>query len=427
MFLAQLAAVAGTLALTKIVASVARAEEFGRFALLLACAAALNTLLLGPLTGSAARHYQEAKEAGALRAYFVSLVRVLLIWTSAGSAVAVIVALLFPAAIAELHLSRSLVLVGVAVGIVMASTDLLVVIANASLRRRLAAVFLLASSWGRAAGAAAAAALGADSAIRFAYGVLGALVLVLMGQLALYARLETTAGAAWAGPGGHAGFDRRLASYALPLVIWGVPGYVLAFGDRLLLSYFTDPATVGVYAAMAAASVGVTNALGTAANRGLEPALYAEAGAATDAGRTSTALTLLRRVTLLMALTSLPLIGVYALWPQQIIELFTSATYAGEAQLLVPLLAAGIVFTLGQQLMLHGLVVKRPWAYVPTKFAHAGVVLAGIAYAVPRHGLSGLVWSLLVAHVVQFLLVVLVNRFRFPAAAGTGRGRVSEA
>lgn len=78
----------------------------------------------------------------------------------------------------------------------------------------------------------------------------------------------------------------------------------------------------------------------------------------------------------------------YLLWPEQVIPRFASSEYATEAEHLWLLLLASIVFLVGQQPMLHGLVVKRPLEYVPIKFVHAA------------------------AHALQLVLLLLVNRFR---------------
>ena len=102
----------------------------------------------------------------------------------------------------------------------------------------------------------------------------------------------------------------------------------------------------------------------------------------------------------------------YLLWPEQVIPLFASSEYATEAEHLWLLLLASIVFLVGQQPMLHGLVVKRPLEYVPTKFVHAAALVAALVAAIPRHGISGVVVALVGAHALQLVLVLLVNRFR---------------
>lgn len=414
MFGAQLGAIVGSLAVVKAVASLVTVSEFGRFALILAVAAVISTLLLGPLTGSAARHYQEARESDALRAYYSAVLRVFVGATGVGILLAGGVVLLCPGIVRESNLTSGMIAAGIALGVAMAYAELLVALTNAALRRRLGAVFVMAGSWGRVAGIAVAYGLGARTAIGFACGMLAAVAVVLGAQLATLVYLDISRGGM---DRGRSPFRGTLVAYALPLIAWGIPGYALAFGDRFLLSYFTDPTTVGIYAAMAAASLGVTGALGSATNRALEPALYAESGAGIDADRNRGALRLLHRATLLMALVSIPLLGAYALWPGRIIALFTSGAYAGEASLLVVMFAAGSVFTISQQLMLHGLVIKKPWSYVPAKLLHAGLFVTGIMIAVPQYGVAGLIWAVFAANIVQLVLVVLVNRYRLPVAA----------
>jgi O-antigen/teichoic acid export membrane protein len=408
-FLAQLVNLTGTWALVKVVSNLVGVEEFGHFGIMLAVAFGVNALLFGPVAAWAQRHYQEAVEAAALSAYYRTLAVVLAAAALAGTT-PLLLAASYSSLVHRVGLSTGVVALALVLGIVFGLSDVLVAIANAAFHRRPAAAFLVASTWIRVGAVGIAYLAGEKSAPAFVAAMSIALALMIPVQLVALRRREREV------PPSPASLEQSYLNtvyrFLLPLVLWGVPGYILSFGDRFLLAYYTTPATVGVYVAMSAATINVVNSFSAAANRVLEPAIYAASGAGSDPARARRAHEMVRVTTTLAVLAAAPLVILYALFPERVVSFFSSGAYTGKADYLWLMLIATIVFAAGQQLIVHGLVLKRPWVYVPIKYVHASVLVVALLYSVPRWGVPGVVYSLLAAHALQLCLVVATNRVR---------------
>jgi O-antigen/teichoic acid export membrane protein len=187
---------------------------------------------------------------------------------------------------------------------------------------------------------------------------------------------------------------------------------VLGFGDRLLLAYYASSATVGVYVAMSAATINVMNAASAAANRVMEPTLFAASGSGEDPGRVRPALRLVDVTSALLLPLAIPIVVVYALWPGAVLTFFASSSYRSGASYLWLLLVASTLFLAAQQLMYRGFILKRPGVYVPLRFAHAALLAAGLVFAIPRYGLTGMIVTIAAAHGAQLVLVAIMNRVR---------------
>jgi O-antigen/teichoic acid export membrane protein len=204
---------------------------------------------------------------------------------------------------------------------------------------------------------------------------------------------------------------RSVLTYTAPFLVWGVPGYVLTFGDRLLLAYYSTVTAVGVYAAMVAATMSVGNAANAAISRVLEPEIFAIAGSGEDASRKQRAHRAVTRTIRLLSIAAVPVVVIYVLFPTEIIKIVSSGQYTGHAEQLWLMAVASALFLVGQVSVFHGLIEKRPWAYLPAKFAHAIILLATMLLLVPKHGVNGVVVAVLISQVAQLALVLGTNRY----------------
>lgn len=407
-FFAQLASVVGTWAVVKTVSNFASVSEFGRFGIILAIAYAMNTLLFGPIAAWAQRYYQEAREAGAFHAYYRALALSLGAGVLLGGVLPFFVIVSISSLRTRLDLGIDSVAAAILLGMSISFSDTAVAIANAAFQRRAASVFLIGNTWVRVIAAGIAYELGARHAAAFAFAMVIGIAAIIPLQVVTLARAHRSSG-------GEATLTilSSIREFTLPLIVWGIPGYVLSFGDRLLLAYYAGPAVVGIYVAMLSPTWNVGNAVIGAANRVLEPSIYAHSGDATDPSRTKRAHDIIRITTLAGAIASVPLVAVYAIWPNAIISFFASGKYATQSRYLWLMFVSTVVFLVGQQLMVHGLVLKRPWSYVPIKFVHAFILATLLAVLIPSRGISGVVYALLVAHSAQLVMVMAVNRFKF--------------
>lgn len=403
---AQGLAFVGTFGVLKTAAVVLEVEQFGHLAIGLAAAGAVNMLATGPLTSWAVRHYQEADEARALRTYLRAVERAFTIGAGVVAGGVAFVAIAVPEIVAVLHLPAATPMLGVGLGVASGTCDLFTGIVSAALRSRTTAAYLVLSPAVKIAAVVLVAMAGYGSATSI-LAAMAAATLLLAAVQAFHVHRMLSVGISRASSPALTG--KAIIRYAAPFALWALPAYVIAFGDRLTLAHYESPRTVGVYAAMAAATLGVVNALTSVTNRVVEPRVYAIAGDASDCARCARAHGAIGLATGAMAMVAVPVVMMYALWPAEVIRVFASSAYTSDADLLWVLGSSGALFALSQQLILHGLVEKRPWVYLPAKFAHATFLVILLVILGPRFGLAGVVYALLFAHLFQVVLLIVTN------------------
>ena len=408
MAFAQAIALLASFALIKLVASVADRQSFAAFAIVVALGGAANTLVFGPLGQWALRHYQESQENGELRAFY----RAATISVLAGTALlaAASMPLLFDhALLRRLGLTPTLLGLSVALGVVWGCGDICVFIANAALRRRVAGALLIVQAVGRPMAIGCALLFGQWSVVAWVTGILLFSAGFLAIALPIVIGRDLRAAPVCDVPGGR--HLAGLVSYTVPFVIWGVPSYAVSFGDRLLVGYLGTPGMLAIYVAMTTATTTVANGLSAVLARVFEPLVFSRAGDGSDPERERAAHRLVNMSTLLGI--GVALFVAIAAWlsPDLVLRVFTSSRYTAGGSRLWMLALAGAAFVAGQQLIVHGFVAKRPWLYVPVRFAHAAALVGGLFALVPRRGLDGAVESVLGAQLLQLALVVSVNAF----------------
>lgn len=407
-FLAQLAALGAAFVQVKLGAVWLPADEFGRFGLAIAVGASIHVLAIGPLVAWANRFYREAAEADTLGRYYGTLGLVAAVVLTVFIAAALALALGGAGLLDRLSISARLLLIAVALGLGLSLSELAIAAASAALWRGWAAAALLTVGAARIAGMVAARLAGGADAEGYLVAVAACVALVAAGLVGALLGRERRRGRLQR-PRPQRSDLRAFAAYAAPFLAWGVPGYLLTFGDRLLLAYFLGPQETGAYVAMAAATVNATSVFGAAVNRVLEPAVYARAGAGRDAARLGAAARLINRSTVGLAVLALPAVALYAWLPGVWLSLFASGGFDAPEGALWLLLVAAILFLVSQQLILHGLVEKRPQVYLPAKFLHAALAMSLLAWWIPDHGITGAIWALLVAHGAQVVMIVVTT------------------
>lgn len=402
--ISQILAFAGAFLLIKLAATLGSVAQFGRFVVVFAMAGAVNSLIFGPIGQWASRHYQEAHATGELRAYY----RTAAVSVVAGVGVCGVLTVAFmrTALLERLGLTDILFVLGVLFGVASGINEVSIAITNAARRRRLSSVAILASSWLRIAGLLLVYGLGGRSLLGWVAGIVVAIGALATAQIFLLIREYASCKGEL--PGNS--YLGSVRTYMLPFIVWGLPAYALTLGDRVLVAYFSDPVTVGIYAAMVSATMSVANVVTGSVSRAVEPTIYAVSGEVHDDARMRQAHMLVRYTVIATVALAGPYVFVCWLWPNRIIALFASAEYGSHGGRLWLLAAAAMVFLLSQQIIMHGLVEKRPWLYIGPRYVHAVLLVTGLFVLVPKSGLNGAIWSVLAAQIVQLALVVLVNR-----------------
>lgn len=394
--------------LLKLVASVAIPKEFGAFTLVLAVAGASATLVFGPLGQWALRFYQESLEGGELRSYYVAAG----IGALLGSTVLLLCATPFLFAdglLVRLGLTPVLVMLGLAIGVSGGIGDVCVFVANAALHRGVAGVLLVVQSAIRPLAVLGAWLAGGRTVESWALAIVGASGFFVAIEVAVLLHWD------WKrfGPQRRSGEQQlsRLWTYTLPFLVWGLPSYAMSFGDRLLVGYLAGAAVVAQYVAMTAATIGVANGFDAMLNRVFEPMIFQRAGGGTDVDRVRSAIRLVNLAAGAAGILAATLGVLVVVAPGPVLRVFTSSRYVAGSSGLWLLALSGVALLVGRQFVLRGLIVKRPWVYLPAKVISAAVLAAGMLLLVPSHGIRGACVAMLVAQVVQLGVVMATNSF----------------
>ena len=413
---AQGVALVSRFALMKYIAVTLGVEAFGQFAILIAISAAVNTLALGPLSSWAVRYYQAGVSTGNLAGYRWTL------WISLAILMLVSTIILVPVALGGViygelteGITYKLVGLGIMIGFMTGANEIIVGVMNAAIRQKTAAILLAGPAILSVLGVVILVETGVTlistiSVAILATTILGTLISVVIAEKHLTRVIGNSSQA----------FDstdskkhiKTMVTYIWPFVIWGIASYAITFGDRWFLSVNFDAKTVGIYAAMATASIGLLNAVSSSTMRALEPHVYLLAEAEpTD--QKSAANGLVRKIVWSSVLVLLPMTLVYALWPEFIIGIFTSSEFVEESRHLWMLFLGAGILLISQQMILRGLIAKRPRIYLIPKLLHGLILVCLFALLVPTAGINGVVWSLVISNSCQLIFVFIVNRRQF--------------
>jgi O-antigen/teichoic acid export membrane protein len=151
--------------------------------------------------------------------------------------------------------------------------------------------------------------------------------------------------------------------------------------------------------------------LGSVLNRIFSPHIFAVAGDAGDEARIKRALRIVALSNLILDGVSLPLMAAYYFAPRLLIRMLSSAAYEAGASDLWLLGGAAILFNLGQFQSMVGLMLKRPWVYLPAKILPAALLVWLLWIETPVSGIHGVALSLLASNAFQLALLLLANVF----------------
>ena len=375
------------------------ADEYGRYALVIAGVAFANKLMFEWLRLAFVRFLPAHKDqsqifSATIAAGFLTLVA----GTAVLGGVAVIVASDGPA--------RLLLVAGIALLWIQAAFDL-------ELER--ARIKLLPGRYGVLALGRAASSLALG--VLFVWLGLGPIGLIAGLCLGMLITLAQPLAAGWR----QARLDlcdwvllRRLTRYGAPLAVTAALSFMIAGSDRLLIGWLLGDRSVGLYAVgydLANSSLGVLLMVVNLAAYPLAVRALEERGEA--AARRQVAVNL----TALLAIGLPASIG-FAVLARPIADLLIGQQFRAEAAMLIPLIAVVALlrdikaYYLDLAFHLSRKTVGQMWVTIAAVAVSVGLNL----WWIPTFGIVGAAYAAIVAYIVAFLLSALVGRrlFRLP-------------
>lgn len=411
--LGHLISVLGQFGLMKIVAMLGGKSLFGQFALVLALVAAANMLIFGPFTQWAMRDFQDAKENGKLKDYFYTVYKNCAL---AGVIFFVLVLIFYVSLTAvfaiDLGIGWNLLILGAILGVGVALNDLIFSLLNVARYPGLSALLTSLDSLLKLVVVGIISIYAEFTLESIVIGlIVTQLVIIVSGYSIMRVRIaqskifeiEKTSETA-------SELQKNMFSYTWPFLIWAFFGYLATMGDKWVLANNVTSAELGVYSAMALASLGLANAITTAVNKGVIPVVFRVAGSGQLDSRKQKASYIVNMLVMVLSVFFTMLIILSLIFPDYIITFFASSEFTSHKEYLWLLMTAAAAVNIAQCLITHGLIGRSPVIYLPSKIFHGVVVLLGLLWFVPKMGLPGAIYVILAGNILQLLMILAVNR-----------------
>ena len=411
--LGHILSVLAQFALLKAVAVFWGTERFGQFSLVLAVAAAVNILFFGPFTEWALRDYQRAKEDGAIYEYF----HVLNVNIIFGIALIFILASLFSILVVFvpidwIGMKWYMIPISSMLGIAISLNNLIYSLLTAAKFPGLSAALTTADSLLRIIAILLVWWFGYGSIVEIVCALFVTQIIMLLTGCSrlFFVHKEERLSAHNKSREVIAEYRSSMFVYAWPFLVWGVFGYSASMGDKWVLANYVSTSELGVYSAMALVSIGMSNAISLAVNKGVIPVIFRISGTGSEEYRSRRASMLVNLLVLMLGCLFSVLILLSYFYPNEIITILTSDDFTSHSHYLWMLMIAAAAFNLSQSLIVHGLLERTPAIYLPSKLVHGSVILAALIYLVPIFGIGGAVYALLFGNIMQLLMVCFVNK-----------------
>lgn len=208
---------------------------------------------------------------------------------------------------------------------------------------------------------------------------------------------------------GAARHIKRISSYSMPFIIWGVSGWLQLNSEKWILANLLSLENVGVYGVMA---VIVNMFVAIPANilsEFISPVVFANYSDPCNQERVKKG-----KLYVMITFFSVVIIAgisviVSSLLGEWIIRLFSSSDYAGYYYLLPVFVFGAGLFNAGQALTMEGLALNKPGIYLAPKLLSGAAALGANYFFINTYGLPGAAYSVLFAGAFYMLYVVFVN------------------
>lgn len=401
----QVVAVAGTLALVRVLTEYLAPTEYGQLALGLTVATLLNQAIFGGIGNGIGRYYSIAAEANDLHGYLRDTRTLLLYGTLAGLAVGGILVL-------ALQLFGHSQWTGLAAAtltfaILSGYNGAINGIQNAARQRAIVALHGGLNAWLKILLAVAVIGWIGTTSEAVVIGYVASIFVVTLSQLIFLRRTIRTRAIAREN---HQDWLHRMWTYSWPFSTFGIFTWMHLISDRWALEVFATIEDVGHYAVLFQLGYAPITIMTGMATAFLAPILFQRSGNATDNTRNTGVHQLSWRLAYVaIAFTAAATLLTF-LTHKWVFSLLVASEYRSLSVLLPWFVLAGGLFATAQSLALKLSSEMRTGALAAVKISTAilgvGLNIAGAMLA----GLDGVIFGLVIFSVIYLLWMALIAR-----------------
>jgi O-antigen/teichoic acid export membrane protein len=220
---------------------------------------------------------------------------------------------------------------------------------------------------------------------------------------------------------------RRLSSFSLPMMLWGVPNLLVRAGDRWVLALYLSATYVATFGAAVQLSQGVLAALATVANRAMLPRIFQLAGSGNDPHSLQKAHQLVVALRWLTIGAALGLSIAYFLAGERLL-----AALGVQSDQIALMLLLGLTLGFGcgaiaDTMLLHGQIVHESRPYLLSRIVPPVAYFASLCLLLPITGAIGSLFAMIIYGFSALLFAMLATKRRFGTAYLLSSNKVPKA
>lgn len=400
----QVLSFAGGILGVKFLTNVLPSSEYGELALGLSVAGMMNAFAYGPLGQVVLRFYSVCRQEGSLSVFFATLKNVQL-----KAAVVIVVAGGLISSLAAVSWGRDwgmLVVVAALFGVVSGVQGVMLSLANAMRRRKIAAIAQSADAWIRMICAGVCVLAVSSTGWWAIVGYLAGSLLVLLWQLRS-SRSEISVGQQDQVLV-HA-LEKKFLTYGSPFLIYAGVAAVGQYADRWLLQGFWGAREVGIYAAIfqvASAPIALVMAI---INQLVIPIAFSRAGDLSSREGIERGRSLILRAEGVLVSVFAVLVVVMYLGGEHLVRILTNEEYAQYGHVAWVIMLGLAIFNLGQLSSVFGYSLNRTDIYIWPKALQGGLLLGLGSVLGARDASKGMALAVLLSSCLYFLHIKLLH------------------
>jgi len=406
-------ALAGNVAAVKVLIRIIGVDGYGELALGMTIAGFQNLFIYGPVGQYILRYFTIYRNTGRLGLFYRYAGRLHGVIAGATALTALLVSpgLFCPAGGRWICLVWASLAYGVMAGVGIS----LLSIHGAARHRTITALHQGADVWLRTGFACALAYFAAPRATAAILGYCAGTLIINISQWIFLTRsgvYSAPHGITATPEGGLKSLQKDFLSFGTPFVYFSLFSILASYGDRWLVQGFCGLKEVGTYAVLCQIANAPVNIIMGIAGQLVLPIIYDKAGGslhAADISRCNKFLSYAFGLTVLaMGLTFTAAIAC----GRYVVTMLSNEEVGGHMLPFLVIMAAGILFNLGQLLTARGMFQNRPGVYIAPKGIQALSIIVFGCILVKGYGILGMGFSLALSSFFYLAAVAMINRYR---------------
>ncbi len=398
-------AIAGLMGI-KLLTHVLDPSEFGRLALANTLVALIGTSVFGPFAQGLMRFWVISKDRGNLKEFYAVANRFAKYISLVVFLITAIVST-FIICIAHKFDWTILVILSLGIGVIMGNFRLMMNVFRAARQRRRVAILNTSNGFLRPMIATLVAILIIAKANIALLGYLLAVLFVFLVTLRIYSQMVSEISLHDLEPKSRAllfeGLSKKILSYSLPFLVWGIFGWIHISCDRWSVQTFYGSEVVGAFAVVSLLSMYPLNFGSGFLSSLFTPIAFQKGGDLSQSHKVASANKTLIAMTGIYAIGAIVLIGFFAVFHQPLVLLISNVSFIRYSRLLPWLTLAWALFFLGQMFSIFGLLANQPRIYIMPKLVSSVVAVSATFYLSFNIGPIGVVLGLMLAGFIYVL------------------------